>query len=74
MEVAAFALAAKSTKTVFVFQNYDTLVQSMLSRRSPKGKPLFTLARVLDLDRMTLNTAYAEKPMAIDQWHQDLGV
>lgn len=72
MEVAAFALAAKATKAVFVFQNYDTLVRSVLSRSDPSGKPLFTLARVLDLDRMTLNTVYAEKPMAIDQWHQDV--
>jgi hypothetical protein len=68
MEVAAFALGAKSTKTVFVFQNYDTLVQSMLSRRDPAGKPLFALARVLDLDRMTLNTVYSQEPMSYDEW------
>lgn len=67
MEVAAFALGAKSTKTVFVFQNYDTLVQSMLSRRDRTGKPLFALARVLDLDRMTLNTVYSQEPMSYDE-------
>lgn len=61
MEVAAFALAAKSTKTVFVFQRYDTLML-MLGRRGRDGKPLFNLARVLDLDKMALNTVYTQEP------------
>lgn len=63
MEVAAFALSSHPCKVVYVFQDHATLTTEVLSRQDPSGEPLFKLARVVNLDRLTEYTAYCGRPI-----------
>lgn len=71
IDAISFAAGASTTKAVFVLQDYEAL-RALFEERNLSGQPILNKAVVLDLDRMTLNTVYAEQPMAIDRLHHEL--